>query len=122
MRDPLSRDFSSLQPSHDSWLQRVRDNFRQLLAPARVFPSSANGAPIHVLKLDSSAPRSRAQSFSFLTHAAIISTLVMLAAHPPGGVRDSFPPQKLLFQPVRLPALLLDRWPSIHPSDGRGAG
>jgi hypothetical protein len=83
MRDPLSRDFSSLQPSRDSWLHRVRDNFHQLLTPARISPSSANGAPIHVLKLDASTQHGRSQSFSFLTHAMIISTLVLLAAHPP---------------------------------------
>jgi protein TonB len=122
MRDPLSRDFSSLQPSHDSWLHRVRDNFHQLFTPARAFPSSANGAPIHVLKLDTSTRHSRAQSFSFLTHAAIISAVVLLAAHPPGGVRDNFPPKKPAFQPIPLPTSLLDRLRSNHPSDGRGAG
>jgi periplasmic protein TonB len=122
MRDPLSRDFSSLQPSHDSWLHRVRDNFHQLLAPARIFPSSANGAPIHVLKLHSSTRHSRAQSFSFLTHAAILSTLVIVAAHPRGGARDSFPQEKPAFQPMPVPRSLLDRLRSMHPSDGGGAG
>jgi protein TonB len=122
MRDPLSRDFSSLQPSQDSWLQRVRDNFHQLLTPARIFPFPANGAPIHVLKLDTSTRQSRAQSFSFLTHAAIISTLVLLAAHPPGGARNNFPPERPAFQPIPLPTSLLERLRSNHPSDGRGAG
>jgi periplasmic protein TonB len=122
MRDPLSRDFSSLQPSRDSWLHRVRDNFHQLLTPARISPSSANGAPIHVLKLDASTQHGRAQSFSFLTHAMIISTLVLLAAHPPGGARNNFSPEKPAFQPIPLPIPLLDRLRSNHPSDGRGAG
>jgi protein TonB len=122
MRDPLSRDFSSLQPSQDSWFHRVRDNFQQLLSPARIFPSSANGAPIHVLKLDKPTRHSRAQSFSFLTHAAIISALVLLAAHPPGDARNNFLPERPAFQPIPLPTSLLSRLRSNRPSDGRGAG
>jgi protein TonB len=121
VRDPLSRDFSALQQS-DSWLHRVRDNFRQLLTPTRIFPSSANGVPIHVLKLDMSMQHGRAQSFSFLTHAAIISTLVLLAAHPPGGAQNNFLPAKPSLQPIPLPKSLLDRLRSNRPSNGRGAG
>lgn len=46
MRDPFFRPFS---PSpRDSWLQRIRENFRQAFSPARIFPSSANGAPLHL--------------------------------------------------------------------------
>jgi protein TonB len=82
MRDPLSRDFSSLQPSQDSWLHRVRDNFHQLLTPARIFPSSANGAPLHLLRFGSSPHASRAQSVSVLTHSAMIAVLTLVAIHP----------------------------------------
>jgi len=56
MRDPLSRDFSSLQASPDSWLHRVSENFQQLLAPSRNFPSSANGAPLHLLTFNARLP------------------------------------------------------------------
>jgi protein TonB len=122
MRDPLSRSFAGLQSSQDSWFHSVRDKFRQLLTPTRIFPSSANGAPIHVLKLDMSMQHGRAQSFSFLTHAAIISTLVLLAAHPPGGAQNNFPPGKPSLQPIPLPKSLLDRLRSNRPSNGRGAG
>ena len=65
MRDPLSREFSSLQAAQDSWLHRVRDNSHQLLTPARTLPSSAIGAPIHVLKLELTRRPNRAQSVSF---------------------------------------------------------
>ncbi|SRR6266567_1547945 len=82
MRDPLSREFSSLQPSQESWFQRVRDNFQQLLAPARIFPSSANGAPIHLLRWGQSARSGRAQGVSLMTHAAIIMALALIAMHP----------------------------------------
>jgi len=70
MRDPLSRDFSSLQPSQDSWLHRVRDNFHQLLAPSRIFPSSANGAPLHLLTFKRTSAAGGARTVSLLTHAA----------------------------------------------------
>ena len=122
MRDPLSRSLSSLQPVRDSWLQRVRDNFHQLLKPARRLPSWANGAPIHLLNVDVSTRQSRAQSISFLTHAMIIAALVLLAAHPPSSPPNNFPGERPAFQPIPSPKILLDRLRSSHPNDGRGAG
>ncbi len=65
MRDPLSRDFSSLQASQDFWLHRVYENFRQLLTPARIFPSSANGAPLHLLTFKRTATAGRARTASY---------------------------------------------------------
>src|SRR2546428_13505344 len=91
MRDPLSRDFSSLQPSQDSWLQRVRDNFHQLLTPARIFPSSANGAPVHFLNWEKSRRAGRAQSASLLTHAVIVLALAVVWIRPPGVKYKSGP-------------------------------
>jgi protein TonB len=82
MRDPLSRDFSALQPSQDSWIYRVRDNLHQLLTPAHIFPSSANGAPLHLLRFDRSPRTNHAQSVSFLTHAVIIAILAVIAMRP----------------------------------------
>jgi protein TonB len=78
MRDPLSRDFSALQPSQESWIHRVRDNFHQLLTPARIFPSSANGAPLHLLTVKRSATSNRARTVSLLTHAAILCGILLL--------------------------------------------
>src|SRR6266851_5101406 len=89
MRDPLSRDFSALQTTQDSWLQRVRENFRQFLTPARIFPPSANGAPLHLLRFGHSPNASHAQSVSFLTHAAMIAALALIALHP---TKDTKPP------------------------------
>lgn len=122
MRDPLRRFFSSFQTSQDSWLDRVRENFQQLFTPAGSFPSSANGAPLHVLKFGRSAQRSRAQSFSLLTHAAIFATFVLLAAHVPGGTRNHVPRERPAFQPIPFPRSVLDRFRSNRPSVGRGAG
>jgi protein TonB len=78
MRDPLSRDFCALQPVQHSWFHRVRDNFHQLLAPADIFPSSANGAPLHLLSIRNSAAAASARTASLLTHAALISGILLL--------------------------------------------
>jgi periplasmic protein TonB len=86
MRDPLSRDFSFFQLTQDSWLQRVRDNFRQLLTPARIFPSSANGAPIHLLTFNRSATMSGARSLSLLTHSALLCGILLLNLAPRGPI------------------------------------
>ena len=79
MREPLLHgSFSSVSKS-DSWFGRVVENLRQLLAPSRLSPTSANGAPIHVLKLSRTGRSSQAQTFSFLIHAAIIIAISLVA-------------------------------------------
>src|SRR6266849_8896948 len=105
MRDSLSRDFSSLQPSRDSWLRRVRDNFHQLLAPAHIFPSSANGAPLHLLTFKRTATAGGARTLSLLTHAVLLSGILLLnfASHGPGVTKrgpELLPRGGLTFFPV----------------------
>jgi protein TonB len=78
MRDPLSRPFGGVQDSKDSWIQRVQDNFRQLLIPTRIISSSANGAPLHLLTTMRTANASRARVVSLLTHAAVIAGILLL--------------------------------------------
>ena len=78
MRDPLSRGFSSLQLQQDFWFDRVCENIRQLLAPARIFPSSANGAPLHVLNFRRSATAGGARTASLLTHLALLCGILLL--------------------------------------------
>jgi periplasmic protein TonB len=87
MRDPLSRGFSSFQPSEDSWFHRVCENFRQLLAPARIFPSAANGAPLHVLYSRRSATTGCAGTASLLTHISLVCGILLLhfSAPAPGN-------------------------------------
>jgi len=122
MRDPLSREFDSLQQSQDSWFHRVRDNFHQLFTPTRGFPSSANGAPIHFLKWERSPRAGCAQSASLVTHAAIISALAIVAMHPPGPKRDPVPPGQKISNYFPLPAKLLDSLRGQDPSGGSGHG
>jgi periplasmic protein TonB len=101
MRDPLLRDFSAFQASQESWIHRVRENFLQLLTPARIFPTAANGAPLHLLSLK----RSEARAASLLTHAALLSGILLLnfssrIPRPPRPGPDLIPPQSLTFFPV----------------------
>src|SRR6267378_319349 len=81
MRDPLSRSFAFLQSSGDSWFLRVWENLRQLFTAVPLFPSSANGAPIHLLEHKGSPRIIRAQTVSLLTHAAMIAALAFAAMH-----------------------------------------
>jgi periplasmic protein TonB len=87
MRDPLPREFTSLQSSQDSWFHRVRDNFHQLLAPARIFPSSANGAPLHLLNIKKSATAGGARTASLLTHGALLCGILLahFSSNPMGN-------------------------------------
>ena len=86
MRDPLSRSFAGLQSSEDSWLHRVHDNFHLFFTPARIFPSSANGAPLHLLNSKRSATGGGAGTASVLTHVALLAGLLLLnlASRGPG--------------------------------------
>lgn len=110
--------FSSQEP--DSWWNRIRENLSNVIAPAHASPSSANGAPIHLLNIDKKARAGRAQTISAVTHAGLVATLVLVAFRSPGGL--SFGTSPLLQRPV----LTLDR--SIfaalgaHPSNGSGSG
>jgi protein TonB len=122
MRDPLSRAFSSLQASQDSWLHGVRDNLRQLLRPARIFPSSANGASLHLSRFDS-APRSRrAQGISFLTHAAMITALTLIASHPPKITKAPGNSATNVLDHLTFPRHLFPISTGAAPDSGSGSG
>jgi len=129
MREPPPRSLfakkspndSFADPPNDSWLNRVRENLAQLLLPSHYKPSSANGAPIHLLQLEKSRRPARAQGASLLTHAAVFAALFLLLARvsplppPPGHPFDSTPLthyQFPIFHTVAGP----------HPSEGRGSG
>src|SRR5689334_12933322 len=82
MRDSFVRSLFSSASSRDTLIQRIRENFRDALIPGKWNVGPANGAPLHVLRLGSPAHSSRTQGVSFLTHAAIIVALMLVAAHP----------------------------------------
>ncbi|PYT49792.1 MAG: hypothetical protein DMG44_09155 [Acidobacteria bacterium] len=122
MRDPLSGRFTSLQSSSDSWFLRVRENLRQLFTAVPLFPSSANGAPIHLLRWEKSARSGRAQSVSAVIHAAIVCAAMILAVHPPGSKRDPLPTGGKTPPIISVPAGLLDILRGQDPNGGRGSG
>ena len=78
MRDPLSRCFSSLQSPSDSWFLRVRENLPQLFAAMPLSPSSANGAPIHLLACRGASITSGARTASLVAHTAILCGILFL--------------------------------------------
>lgn len=120
MRDPFFRPFNS-SPS-DSWFQRIRENFRQAIAPVRVFPSSANGAPLHSLRWERSARSNRAHSASLLTHAAAITALLLAAAHPPSPDPNRPPTPGRVPGILPAPKDLLDLLRGPNPRGGTGSG
>ena len=122
MRDPLSRFLSSLPSSQDSLIHRIRDNFHQLFAPAHAFPSSANGAPIHLLRADKHARGGRAQSASLLTHAAIVAALVLLATHPSGPNPNLVPTGGKIGGILPVPRDLINFLKGQNPRGGTGNG
>jgi periplasmic protein TonB len=121
MHDPFLRSFSGDDRATESWLNRVRENLGQLLIPSHFKSSSANGAPIHLLKFDKSLGPARAQGASLITHGAIFASLLFLVAHGPGvavspGIHDSTPLGHLTFRAV-FPSLT-----NAPPTGGRGSG
>ncbi len=82
MRDSFLRALLSSSSSPDNLINRIRANFRDALTPEKWKMTSANGAPLHLLRFDRSPQASRAHGVSFLTHAAMITALALMAMHP----------------------------------------
>jgi periplasmic protein TonB len=89
VRDVRLRGFFLFPASSGSWLDRVCENLRQLFTPAKLGPTPANGAPIHLLKLDRSKRAERAQTLSIITHVLIIAGLLAIASYSPPLQRET---------------------------------
>jgi hypothetical protein len=103
----------------DPWLTRIRENFRQLLTPAGLSPSSPHCAPIHLLKLNPTG-KAGAQTASLLTHSAILAAILVLAvqthtSRPLAKQMTDLAQNRLQFSPNVDDV-------SLHPSLGRAAG
>jgi len=122
MPDFLFGIFSNPKLAGDSWFARVRDNLVQLFSPAGLSVTSANGAPLHLLKAETSPRTRRAQGASLGIHAAIIAALAMLAMYSRNPTRPSPPSDTGMIQPLRFPAALWNAQPGAHPSEGSGHG
>ena len=126
MRDPLLRSFSCSDSKNkrgtESWLSRVRENLAQLLLVSHFKPSSANGAPIHLLKFDKSMRPARAQGASLVTHAAICAALVLLMARGPGSAQPPSDKGTTTQGLIHLSLPVLRSQTSEHAMDGGGRG
>jgi len=78
MPQPSFRPFASVPSSRDSLFQRIRENLQQAFAPARIFPSSANGAPLHVVAWQRYSVTSRSRTISFVAHGLLVFALLFL--------------------------------------------
>jgi protein TonB len=122
MRDPLFGGLVRPDSEESSWLDRVRENAAQLLARSRFSATSANGAPLHLLRVEKSARHGRAQGVSLLTHGAVISVLVVLAMHTGARLQNPLPPGSRIFHTLRVPEHLFSAPASAKPSDSAGNG
>src|SRR5579863_4949190 len=125
MRDSFLRSFSgnnssSESDSTESWLNRVRENLGQLLIPSHLKPSSANGAPIHLLKFNKSLGPARAQGASLITHAAIFAALLFLVAQGPGNTPPTTAKDATPKGPLNFPMPVFRSLTSEHPTDSGG--
>src|SRR5258705_190846 len=105
-----------------SWFGRVSNNFSQLFTSAGLAPTSANGAPIHLLKFERSKRSGRAQTLSLLTHLAAIATIFSIASQTVRRDAEPKPPGSVSISPL-LYSSETDRHisaPSSGPNSGRG--
>lgn len=122
MREPFPRPFACFSSSRDSLLQRIRENLQQAFAPERIFPSSANGAPLHLPPWDRSPRSGRAQSASLLTHAVLITVLALLTFPVRHTKTPVLPSGFKIPSHVFTPSDIWDSMMERHPSRGRGSG
>jgi periplasmic protein TonB len=83
VRDPFLRSLALLSSSRDCWVHRIRENLQQLFAPARIFPSSANGAPLELLPSRPPSLANRSRTISLLAHVLLISGMLFLHLQRP---------------------------------------
>ncbi len=122
MREPFLRPFSGNDSNTESWVNRVRENLGQLLIPSHFKASSANGAPIHLLKFDSSLRPVRAQAVSLITHAAVFAAVLLLLANTRGGTKPALTGEPASLSPLAYPAAIIRSLTSTQPTDGTGSG
>jgi protein TonB len=79
MLEPSLRGLSASNLKTSSWITRVRENLRQLFTSMRLTPTSANGAPIHLLKLEPTGRARSSQTVSLLSHLGILAAVLFIA-------------------------------------------
>jgi protein TonB len=79
MLEPSLRGFSPFDVKSSSWITRVQENLRHLFTSMRLMPTSAHGAPIHLLRLERSGRARSSQTVSLLTHLGVLAALLLVA-------------------------------------------
>jgi protein TonB len=122
MRESFLRSEQSVANSSDNLIQRIQGNLRDALTPTNWKVSSANGAPLHLLRFEKSSRERRAQGASILTHAAMITVLALIALHP---IKDTNIPEgtsRRVFQHLSFPPHFLPASAGTKPDLGSGSG
>ncbi len=83
MPEPFPRGFSPFHIEPSSWITRVRENLRQLFTTIRLKPTSANGAPLHLLKLEPTWRAGSSQTVSLVTHLGALAVLLVVMVENP---------------------------------------
>jgi hypothetical protein len=122
MPEPFLRPRASLSSSRDGWFRRMRENLQQVFASARIFPSSASGAPLHLLPSPPASPANGSRTISLLAHVLLISGVLLLHVElrqpraGSAGPADSLHPRA--FFPLPDPSLFGQ--PSVGVKGGGG--
>ena len=119
MLAPFLPRFAPSDSKPDSWWTRVHENLRQLTAPGGLSPTSANGAPIHVLKLGRSSAAGQAQTLSLVTHVFALAVLVLFLAGPGFDGKRPISPGSTPLGVLTVPSRIL-RALGAHASSGSG--
>jgi TonB family protein len=85
-------------------------------------PTSANGAPIHLLEHKGSERIIRAQTVSLLTHAAMIAVLAFGAMHLYRSAKPSGAEVTTVQSHLKFPRRLFVRDIGLRPDEGAGSG
>jgi protein TonB len=122
MRDSFLRSLFSPANSGDNLIARIRTNFRDALTPEKLKMTSANGAPLHMLRLDSSPRANGAQGVSFLTHSAMIAALALVVTHPFKDTKTAENGVTKILSGLKFPSHLFLRSGGSAPDPGSGRG
>ncbi len=122
MRKAFWSSLPAPRDAQNSWFHRVAEKFSHLIHVTKTSTASANGAPIHLLRLERSGVIRRAQSASFLAHALLLATLAYLAFHPATRTGRPEGPTTAIPSHFALPPDLLPILAGNRPATGNGNG
>jgi protein TonB len=122
VRESFLHSLISAASSQDNLIGRIRANFRAALISEKWKVSSANGAPLHLLPFASSKRASRAQGVSFLTHAAMIAALAVIALHPLKTTNTPENSATKVLQHLKFPSHFFPTSSGTAPDPGSGRG